>query len=791
MYVEKQNVRWHHGWLIVAALCLAGCGGPEARKAEALVAGQDFLEAGNLDKARIEMRNVLQIDPNDSEARYLSGVISERLGNMRQAAGHYRAALDIDVAHARARAALGRLFVMAGLPNDAIGLVEESSEGDLTSAPLLAVRGAAYSQLGFSERALSDARAAVAADPAHAEGIALLGGVLTHLQDFDEAADVLDTGIQLSPLSRDLRVARALLAEKTDDIDTAAAQYAALLDQNPEDALLHYQQAAFRQRLGDIAGAETSLRNATEYANDAESTERLVEFLEAEYGVEAAEAELKARAARSTIAQLQLGDFYRRLENEREAMSTYESLAKDAPNAPEADTARARLAAMAIQANDVDRGRDLLETILSDNPRTAEALLVRGTLAIAENRADDAIADFRLLIRDDPEVIGYHLGIAQAFLLKGQSTLAEQALRDAVKADPNNLKARVDLSQFLARNGKPDAADDLIRSVIARVPDSVIARDTAVRIAITRADWSAALDRARAITEIAPENYVGHYLTGLSLEGLEREPEAVEAYERALEIRRDAAEPLAAWARVKVRNGDPQLVLDFISQIPDESEAIAEIRNLQAEVLASVGDVAAARAAAEQAIERKPTWWIPYQTLARTVSDDASQRIAILQRGFDATGAPLQLGIPLASLYQFSDDPEAAIDVYEAMMARNAYSDILVNNLAMLLATYRTDPTSLRRASELTQQFASTNNPAFLNTFGWTRLKNGELNKALSALQQAVNMQPDSAILRYHLGVALEESGNAAAALEQFSRALEIGDQFPGAEDARARLSRS
>ncbi len=772
------------------AVSITACGGPEARKAEALEAGQAFLEAGNLEKARIEMRNVLQIDPNDSEARYLNGVIAERLENMRQAAGHFRATLDIDPEHVRARAALGRLYVMAGLPNDAIGLVETGLESAPDSASLLAVRGAAYSQLGLDEQALGDARSAVRSDPSHEPAVALLGGVLSNLQDFDEAAGVLNAGIELNPQSRDLRIARALLAERMDDPGAAVAQYDALIYQYPEDPLLRYQAAAFYQRSENIPEAEAALRKAVDLVDESDAIERLVGFIERVRGVESAERELRTRSETSTAAQLLLGDFYRRQDRDEQAVATYEALIRDAASAPEADTAAARLAAIFIEAGERDKGAALVESVLSENPRSADALLVRATLSTAENRPDDAIADFRLLIRDDPEVIAYHLGIAQAYLVKGQATLAEQAMRDAVKAEPNNLKARVDLSQFLARNGKPDAADDLIRSVIVRAPDSVIARDTAVRIAITRGDWAEALERARAIVEIEPDNYVGHHLVGLSLEGLNREPEALESYERALAIRADAADALAAWARVLVRNGDADRVLTHIEAIPETSPSIAAIRNLQGEIFLSQGDVERSREAVEVAIASNPGWWVPYQTLARSIPDeDSGLKAKTLQRGFDAAGAPPQLGIELASLYEKQGNADAAIEVYESMIAGNSFSDVLANNLAMLLATYRTDDASLQRARNITRQFGATNNPAFLNTFGWTRLKSGELDKALPALQQAVNLQPNSALLQYHLGVALQEKGEIEAAQEHLTRALEIGDQFPGADDARARLS--
>ena len=72
------------------------------------------------------------------------------------------------------------------------------------------------------------------------------------------------------------------------------------------------------------------------------------------------------------------------------------------------------------------------------------------------------------------------------------------------------------------------------------------------------------------------------------------------------------------------------------------------------------------------------------------------------------------------------------------------------------MRTTSTDEASLARAIELTQ-IVRRNGQSFVPeyTFGWVRLKNGEAIAALPVLQKAAEMDPDSAIMRYHLGVAL------------------------------------
>ncbi|MGB7933805.1 MAG: tetratricopeptide repeat protein [Gammaproteobacteria bacterium] len=99
--------------LLVAAV-LAGCGGAEERKAKYLERGKTSFEEQNFEKATVEFKNVLQIDPKTAAPYYYLGRIAEQDQEWRQAFGYYSKAVELDPGLIDARIHLGRFYLLAG-----------------------------------------------------------------------------------------------------------------------------------------------------------------------------------------------------------------------------------------------------------------------------------------------------------------------------------------------------------------------------------------------------------------------------------------------------------------------------------------------------------------------------------------------------------------------------------------------------------------------------------------------------------------------------------------------------
>ncbi|NIP27436.1 MAG: hypothetical protein GWO38_27405, partial [Phycisphaerae bacterium] len=120
--------------VIALVILLSGCSGSEERQAEYLSRAKEHFEAGNLDKARIEAKNVLQINPKNAEGRYYLGLIAEKDQNFREAFGNFKAAAENDPKHVRALNKLTEYYAASKNYENAKEMAKKAQEVEADNA---------------------------------------------------------------------------------------------------------------------------------------------------------------------------------------------------------------------------------------------------------------------------------------------------------------------------------------------------------------------------------------------------------------------------------------------------------------------------------------------------------------------------------------------------------------------------------------------------------------------------------------------------------------------------------
>ena len=89
-----------------------------------------------------------------------------------------------------------------------------------------------------------------------------------------------------------------------------------------------------------------------------------------------------------------------------------------------------------------------------------------------------------------------------------------------------------------------------------------------------------------------------------------------------------------------------------------------------------------------------------------------------------------------------------------------------------MLADHRTDKASLDRAQSLAASLRESQVAQFKDTMGWVYNRKGDFRASIPLLEEAVASLPNSALVRYHLGMSYIGVGQLAKASEQLKQAL-------------------
>jgi tetratricopeptide (TPR) repeat protein len=780
--------------VLIATIATTACGNAQSRKVGYLQKGQTYFNEGSYEKARLEFRNANQVDPADSTAHYMLGQIAERQNAVRDAVAQYQAALKADPKQALARAALGRLYLYGALPDKAVELIEPGLVIDPSNAQLLTVRGGAEAQLGNTAAAFQDAKKAVQLAPSDSYAIALLASLYKKDGQLDQAVATIQTGLQRLPNDVELREIMADLRLAKHQDDEADVQLRAIIALQPAVMAHRYRLARLYLQQKNLDAAEKTLREGvTDNSGSVDAKVQLIEFLSAQRGADKADAQIgeflqrepKNDSLKLALAQLPAQGG----QSQRAETLLHEVIAHDGNGTPGL-AARDQLAQLLLARGDSAAAMPLLAEVLKHNPRDNDALVMRSNAALARGEPQAAVDDLRAVLRDQPNAVPIMRALALAYQRNQEPDQAEEILRNALQVSPRDFQSKLDLAQVLLEAKKYDQASALLGELAKDNPSNLPVQESLYRVQVAQDNTAGALATAQSIEHTNPKLAMGYYLSGLVEDAQHKSELAAKDYENALQREPDAGEPLAALTRLELREKRVPAAMSRIDAVIAHSPDNPIARNLKAELLLSQGLTEAAIVAYQDTVKVSPQWAEGYQglALAQAAGNHADDAVHSLQTGIERTQGSIRLIADLSNLYVRMGKTDDAIGVYESALAKKPGGVVIANNLAMLLVTYRQDSTSLARAQKLVDEFASSSEPALIDTRGWVRFKNGDFHGAESLLQQAVDKVP-SPEYRYHLGMAQLRSGEQQSAEQNLESAVNASGAFPGIDEARATLA--
>lgn len=786
--------------ILAATACLvsalvSGCGGAAARKAAYLAKGKEYLAERNYEKARIEFRNALQIDPNDAELRYENGLAAEKLGDVRGAVQLYRAALEVNANFSPAHAGLGRLYVYAGMPKQAIGEVDAALARNPDDPDLLTVRAGARLQQGDKAGALADGQRAIALRPNDEDSLGALAAIEIANGQRDQARTLLEKAVARVPDSVQLRLLLAKLYHDLGQPQSSVVVFDALIKARPKERVYRVEQAKILTNMGRAADAERVLRTAVkDFSDDNEIKLDLIAFLTAQHGAGAGEAELTRMIAADPDnydLQFALARTYLQNNDQARAEAQYRAIMARDGKGSHGLVARDGLAAMYFARNQRAPAEQLVKEVLDTNPRDNEALSLRANDAISRGDPKSAIIDLRSVLKDQPSSAPVLLALARAYRANGEIALAEETAQSAVDANPANLEARLGLAQLLIAGGKIEQASTMLTALAKERHTDPQVLDLVYRVRVAQNDLPGAQEAARSLLAVAPNSPAAHLDMGIIAETEHRTEDALAEYRKAYDLAPTASEPLSAVVRLLVRAKKPDEALGLLDAAATKSPKDALPLSLKGEILLSQSKLADSEAALRAAIDRAPAWWVPYRNLAylRLAQHDTKGAATVLADAASKAQPTNAERAQLADLLVTAGQTDLGIQQYESLAKVEPESAAVTSRLAMLLVSYRSDSQSLARAMDLVRPLATTSDPHLLDAYGWVSLKNRDVATALPALEKASAALANAPEPRYHLAMAQIQAGQTAPAEKNLMQVVEHGGTFPDNGQARTALA--
>lgn len=778
---------------LVVAMLLAACGGAQSRLANHMQRGQALFAEGNFAKADIEFRNAIQISPKDPVARVMEARTAEKLGRTREAYGLYQSVVDDTPGNVEARVGLGRLMIFGGLADKGLAVIQSALDKHPDDATLLTLRAVARLRLKNQAGALVDVDRALVLAPDNEEAVALRAGLYREAGDVAHAKELVANAVRARPDSAEMHDLLARIEVATGETDKAEEQLRTLIRLKPEVPTYRNELAGLYLDEHRVDDAQRLLEEAVKQVPGNGTKFMLVGFVTAHRSLADGERVLRGFVASEPDnydLRLALGDLLLRTDS-KEAIAAYDEVVRRDDTGPEGLLARDRLAAVAVAQTRYDDANTLVEQVLKKNSRDADALALRGEMRLLQGKAADAIEDLRATVRDQPKNVKVQRMLAAAYAANGNPGLAQQSLRSAIDLIPGDVTLRIELARMLTQDHKADQAVTLMEETVRSAPQDAQAREELVRAYIAKPDLVAARKAADELAVLRPDSPAGPFLAGLAVEGQMQLGDARKYFERALALQPKAFDVLEALARLDMAQGQGAQAIARVKEAVDRDPKNPFPLNLLGGLYLSQKNVPMAIEVLTSTTTLAPNWPVGYRNLAlaKFAAKDVSGAIAAYESAIKVAPDQPELAIELASQYESLGRIEDAVSTYEAWHKRKPQVDVVSNNLAKLLVTYKTDRASLDQARELTRAFETSNDGGLLDTDGWVHYKRGEYADALTVLQRAAERAPRAPEVRYHLGMAELSAGQSERAREDLQTALAGSAKFSWSGDARRVLA--
>ena len=653
---------------------------PEEHIAKARV----HMENREIMEAVIELKNAIQADANQPEARWLLGECYLKLGEGGLAHREFSSAQALGYENDELENNLLRALNKQGKFQEVLDRTSGIDDSDDANTSILIIRGNAYQLMKELDEAEKIFKQVIKLDPESTEGYLGLARVEFGSNNSAAATEHLDKALDLDVENDEIWTLKGVSELINSSIEAAEQSFTKAVSLAPYNVNAYIGLVRTQLALGKKEEAKKHLAIIQKYNKNIPILRYFKAYLEyQENDLEAAKLlllELIRIIPEHPEGILLLSNI---LYQEGNLEQVIEHLSKFNSQFPFHIPAAKLLAISYVSQNDADKAIPVLEKIRAKSPQDAQMLALLGSAYLRTGEFEKGTAYLEKASEIAPETAEIKTQLALGHLASGSTGQAINELETALDINPNLYSADILLVMTHVREGDYKSAIEASQAMINKDPDDPLPYNLMGSVYMGKGEGDLARENFHAALNIDPEFKPARFnLATMALKQGNVE-EAEKEYKQILKNDSTNQQALIALAKLAGEANDQEKMFEYLSRAREASADDLETRIYLIRYHEKAGDYTKMLEIASELEALAPDNPDVQLNIARAfrfnkMSNKAEQILNNLLKSYPGTVSILN---ELAAVYYLDQRQQQAIELYQQVLEQDAANKQALQNL--------------------------------------------------------------------------------------------------------------
>lgn len=523
--------------------------------AELMARAKAYHQKGDLEAARIELKNAVEGDPVDAVARFTLAQLYIETGEALSAEKEIRRAISLGYSPADTMPILGRSLVLQGQFKKALDETEQADDG--LNAALLCVRADAHLAQDHRAEAKQLFEAALARQPGYSAALIGLGRVAFLEQGPEPARAYADQALAAAPNSTEALMFMGDLLRAQHQYEPALAMYDKALKVFPQHRTAHVEKAYLQIAIGKFAEAQADLTAAAHTTPNSllvTYTQALLDFSQGKHSA--------AKEGLETVLN----------------------------SAPEHMPSVLLAGAADFSLNLLPSAEKHLRVYLKAHPENAYARKMLASTLLRTGQSPDALNVLAPIIKDSQQDVQLLALAGESYMQIRDFSKAKEYYAKASELDPKAANLRTQLGLSKLGKGERDQALNDLQHATRLDAKSQYAGMSLVRTELGLHRYEQAYTAVLALEQANPAVAAVQELKGLVYLGKQDAARARACFEKALQLDPAYYPAVANLAQLDVAEKQPDAARRHLKDFLAKNKTSLETMTALAALAASTGN---------------------------------------------------------------------------------------------------------------------------------------------------------------------------------------------------------